>query len=146
MAAYKGREYLKNYLALKRCRVLLRYKYYEMKNAVKDFGKVTPDEFRFFSETLGWCGKAVDALADRLVWREFRDDNFDLNSIYQMNNADTLFDSAVLSALISSCCFLYISPDGSLTNLLLALATICISAGSAFVLTLLFSAKQTYEC
>ena len=40
----------------------------------------------------------------------------------------------------------YISPDGSLTNLLLALATICISAGSAFVLTLLFSAKQTYEC
>ena len=84
-----------------------------MKNAVKDFGKVTPDEFRFFSETLGWCGKAVDALADRLVWREFRDDNFDLNSIYQMNNADTLFDSAVLSALISSCCFLYISPDGS---------------------------------
>ena len=30
-----------------------------------------------------------------------------------MNNADTLFDSAVLSALISSCCFLYISPDGS---------------------------------
>ena len=93
--------------------MLTRYKYYEMKNAVKDFGKVTPDEFRFFSETLGWCGKAVDALADRLVWREFRDDNFDLNSIYQMNNADTLFDSAVLSALISSCCFLYISPDGS---------------------------------
>ena len=34
MAAYKGREYLKNYLALKRCRVLLRYKYYEMKNGI----------------------------------------------------------------------------------------------------------------
>ena len=33
MAAYKGREYLKNYLALKRCRVLLRYKYYEMKKS-----------------------------------------------------------------------------------------------------------------
>ena len=105
--------YLRRRLNQKRSRVLTRYKYYEMKNAVKDFGKVTPDEFRFFSETLGWCGKAVDALADRLVWREFRDDNFDLNSIYQMNNADTLFDSAVLSALISSCCFLYISPDGS---------------------------------
>ena len=39
----------------------------------------------------------------------------------------------------------YIGPDGSLTNLLLALATICISVSSAFVLTLLFSAKQTYE-
>lgn len=113
MTDLKGMPYLRRRLNQKRSRVLTRYKYYEMKNAVKDFGKVTPDEFRFFSETLGWCGKAVDALADRLVWREFRDDNFDLNSIYQMNNADTLFDSAVLSALISSCCFLYISPDGS---------------------------------
>nr|DAG61806.1 MAG TPA: PORTAL PROTEIN [Caudoviricetes sp.] len=113
MTDLKGMAYLRRRLSQKRSRVLTRYKYYEMKNAVKDFGKVTPDEFRFFSETLGWCGKAVDALADRLVWREFRDDNFDLNSIYQMNNADTLFDSAVLSALISSCCFLYISPDGS---------------------------------
>ena len=113
MTDLNGMAYLRRRLNQKRSRVLTRYKYYEMKNAVKDFGKVTPDEFRFFSETLGWCGKAVDALADRLVWREFRDDNFDLNSIYQMNNADTLFDSAVLSALISSCCFLYISPDGS---------------------------------
>lgn len=97
MTDLKGMAYLRRRLNQKRSRVLTRYKYYEMKNAVKDFGKVTPDEFRFFSETLGWCGKAVDALADRLVWREFRDDNFDLNSIYQMNNADTLFDSAVLS-------------------------------------------------
>lgn len=113
MTDLKGMTYLRRRLNQKRSRVLTRYKYYEMKNAVKDFGKVTPDEFRFFSETLGWCGKAVDALADRLVWREFREDNFDLNSIYQMNNADTLFDSAVLSALISSCCFLYISPDES---------------------------------
>ena len=86
MTDLKGMAYLRRRLNQKRSRVLTRYKYYEMKNAVKDFGKVTPDEFRFFSETLGWCGKAVDALADRLVWREFRDDNFDLNSIYQMNN------------------------------------------------------------
>ena len=113
MTDLKGMAYLRRRLNQKRSRVLTRYKYYEMKNAVKDFGMVTPPEFRQFAETLGWCGKAVDALADRLVWREFRDDNFDLNSIYQMNNADTLFDSAVLSALISSCCFLYISPDGS---------------------------------
>ena len=95
-------------LELKRSRVLTRYKYYEMKNAVKDFGMVTPPEFRTFSEVLGWCGKAVDSLADRLIFREFRQDKFDLNSIYLQNNADILFDSAVLSALISSCSFLYI--------------------------------------
>lgn len=108
MSDLKGMSFLRRKLALKRSRVLTRYKYYEMKNAAQDFNKVTPEEFRFFHAILGWCGKSVDALADRLVWREFREDNFDLNTIYQQNNADVLFDSAILSALISSCCFLYI--------------------------------------
>lgn len=111
MSDLKGMAYLRRRLLQKRVRVQTRYKYYEMKNAVKDFGMVTPPEFRSFTEVLGWCGKAVDTLADRLVWREFREDNFDLNTIYRMNNADVLFDSAVLSALISSCCFVYIHKD-----------------------------------
>lgn len=109
MASYSGIEYLRHKLLGKRGRVLLRYRYYEMKNEVQDFGLITPPEFRSFRETLGWCGKSVDALADRLAFRAFQNDNFDLNGIYQMNNADILFDSAILSALISSCCFLYIS-------------------------------------
>lgn len=109
--ALKGREYLRNYLALKRSRVLLRYKYYDMKNGIKYLRTIIPAEFLWMAETLGWCGKAVDSLADRLSFREFRNDNFDLNSIYAMNNVDILPDSAMLSALISSCCFVYISED-----------------------------------
>lgn len=109
--AYKGREYLKNHLMLKRTRVLLRYKYYDMKNGVKYFRTIIPAEFMWMAETLGWCGKAVDSLADRLSFREFKNDNFDLNSIFAMNNGDILPDSAMLSALISSCCFVYISAD-----------------------------------
>lgn len=108
MAEYRGKEYLKAKLDLRRTRVLLRYQYYEMKNAVQDFNTIMPENFRNLRETLGWCSKAVDALADRLSFREFREDNFDLNTIYQMNNSDVLFDSAILSALISSCCFVYI--------------------------------------
>lgn len=81
MSDLKGMAYLRRRLLQKRARVQTRYKYYEMKNAVKDFGMVTPPEFRTFTEVLGWCGKAVDSLADRLLWREFRDDNFDLNTI-----------------------------------------------------------------
>jgi len=65
------------------------------------------------AETLGWCGKAVDTLAGRLNFREFRNDNFDLQTIFQMNNMDILPDSAMLSALISSCCFVYIAKDES---------------------------------
>ena len=111
MDEYKGIDYLRNKLNRKRSRVRLRYKYYEMKNATRDFGMLTPPELRWFSTTLGWCSKAVDALADRLAFRTFGNDNFDLNGIYQLNNADILFDSAILSALISSCSFLYIVPD-----------------------------------
>lgn len=111
--AYKGKEYLKNKLALKRNRVLMRYRYYDMKNGVKYFKSLIPTEFMWMAGTMGWCGKAVDSLADRLSFREFREDNFDLNTIFRMNNADILFDSAILSALIASCCFVYISPDTS---------------------------------
>lgn len=110
--AYKGIEYLKKKLEVKRIRVLERYKYYEMKNSLIDQSKTIPPAMQWLTAVLGWCGKSVDALADRLVFREFEEDNFDINQIFQMNNPDTLFDSAVLSALIASCCFIYISPDG----------------------------------
>ena len=111
MVAYVGMEHLKHRLAQKRLRVLLRYRYYEMKNGIRYVRTLIPAEFMWMAETMGWCSKAVDALADRLSFREFRNDNFDLNSIFAMNNADILPDSAMLSALISSCCFVYISED-----------------------------------
>lgn len=109
MSEYKGIGYLRKKLALKRSRVLTRYKFYDMKNYTRDFGISTPPPLREWQSVLGWCGKAVDSLADRVVFREFGDDNFDLNEIFTMNNPDVLFDSAILSALISSCCFIYIS-------------------------------------
>ncbi len=107
----RGVGYLRSKLAMKRTRVNLRYGFYEMKNAVRDFGISSPPELRAFKSVVGWCAKAVDSLADRLVFREFREDNFDLTGIFRMNNADTLFDSAVTSALISACSFIYIVPD-----------------------------------
>jgi len=107
--SYKGIGYLRQKLANKRPRVLLRYEYYEMKNAVKDFNITMPPEFGYLKEVLGWSAKAADAMADRLIFREFGDDNFKINEIFNMNNKDVFFDSAVLSASISACCFVYIS-------------------------------------
>ena len=109
--ALKGREYLRKQLTLKRSRVLLRYKYYDMKNGIKYFRTLIPSEFMWMSETLGWCGKAVDCLADRLSFREFQNDNFGLNEIFAYNNGDILPDSSMKAALIGSCCFVYISED-----------------------------------
>lgn len=109
----KGIEYLRNKLYVKRGRVLLRYQHYEMKHLTKDLNVSTPKELKWLTETLGWCAKAVDSLADRIVFREFQNDNLDMNSIFQLNNMDILPDSAILSALISSCSFIYISLDDS---------------------------------
>lgn len=109
MADYKGMEYLKNKLAAKKDRVMLRYRHYEMKNAVRDLGISTPPDLRNMTNVLGWCAKAVDSLADRLAFDEFSNDVFDLNGIYNMNNRDILIDAAILGALISACDFIYIT-------------------------------------
>lgn len=111
MASYKGIGYLRRKLNVKRIRVLTRYKYYEMKNVARSLGMTDVPELNWLKHSLGWCGKAVDSMADRLIFNGFEEDNFELMEIFQMNNPDTFFDSAILSACISSCCFVYISPD-----------------------------------
>lgn len=106
-----GIDYLRRRLADKQTRVLLRYKYYEMKNNAQDFSSLAPEKFKGLKETVGWCAKAVDSLADRLQFDEFQNDEFDLSEIFLSNNQDILIDSAVLSALISACSFVYIRED-----------------------------------
>ena len=81
-----------------------------MKNKDIEPSIAIPQQLRQqYQATLGWCSKAVDSVADRLVFREFAEDNFNINEIFQMNSADTLFDDAMLSALVNSCSFVYIS-------------------------------------
>lgn len=109
---YRGIEYLRNKLELKRPRVLERYKFYDAKESSRFQSYTLPPQMQdAFRSCVGWCAKAVDTLADRLVFRGFENDNFDINKIFSMNNPDTFFDSSILSALIAACCFTYISPD-----------------------------------
>lgn len=111
MDELKGFEYLRRKLNAKRSRVNTRYKYYEMKSIAADLKISTPDNLRWMISTLGWCAKGVDSLADRIVFREFRNDNLGMQEIFETNNQDIMTDSAILSALISSCSFAYISLD-----------------------------------
>ena len=108
---YKGMDYLKAKLRRKQSRVRLRYDYYEMKNVTFDFGISTPPDLRYWMGCLGWCARSVDSLADRLVFREFKNDIYQMNDIFKQNNQDILVDSAMLSALISSCSFIYITTN-----------------------------------
>lgn len=115
---YRGIEYLRQKLNRKRIRVLRRYNFYEMKVLVRDLGISTPPELRAWNSALGWCAHAVDDMADRLIFREMRNDVFGMNEIFFANNPDTLFDSAQLSALISACSFIRVyRGDGQLPAL-----------------------------
>lgn len=103
-------EFLRRKLNSFETMVRKRYLYYDSKFRENDFGITIPPHIRqMYRSSLGWCAKAVDSLADRLVFKEFSNDLFDLNEIFNLNNPDIFFDSAILSALISSCCFIYIS-------------------------------------
>lgn len=106
----RGVEYLRKKLNLYQSRVNLRYKYYAMQHYRAPIGITIPAHVRAkYRATLGWTAKGVDCLADRLVFREFTNDDFNVTEIFDRNNPDILFDSAILAALIGSCCFIYIS-------------------------------------
>ena len=104
-----GIEKLRKKLKFKRTRGLLRYEYYEEKQRAKDLGISTPEGLEWFNCVNGWCTKAVDGLADRLQFDQFENDNFMFKEMFDQNNPDIFFDDAILSALITSCSFVYIS-------------------------------------
>lgn len=106
----KGIDYLRKKLNAHKTRVDMRYKQYAMQHDEQMVGITIPPEIRRrYRSVVGWCAKGVDSLADRLVFREFENDDFEVNDIFKVNNPDVFFDSVVLSALIASCSFVYIS-------------------------------------
>lgn len=108
---YVGIATLQSILMQKRIRVNLRYLFYDMKNLTMDFGISSPPELKYWNSCVGWCARGVDALADRMDFYGFKNDVFGLAEIYDANNKDILFPSAIQGALIGACSFLYISED-----------------------------------
>lgn len=109
---YRGIEYLRSKLATIRPTVLKKYEYYEMNDHHQMPRLAIPKELSYsYKSQLGWCAKAVDSLADRLVVNGFENDRMNMKGIFDLNNSDILFDSAILGALISACDFIYISKN-----------------------------------
>jgi hypothetical protein len=107
---YKGIDHLRRKLASKSARVRERYAYYDMKNRFENFSRLVPKGYDWIRPVSGWCTKSVDSIADRLVFDMFDRDDFEVDDVFRNNSADVFFDSAILSALISACAFVYISP------------------------------------
>lgn len=106
-----GIERLRLKLSEKSQGVMDRYRYYDSKPPWPHMAIKYPPEMRYMGTVLGWCSTAVDAVADRLVFSGFRNDTFDFNQIFQLNNLDILCNSAMLAALIGGCSFIYIAED-----------------------------------
>lgn len=101
-------ESLKKQMNSVRPRVLDRYGYYSMHKKDVSFSKVIPANLRmYYQSILGWHSKSVDAVADRLGFKKFKNDTMQINEILKLNNPDILFDDAMLSSLIGSVSFIY---------------------------------------
>lgn len=102
-------EVLRAKLGTKQTWIQCKYDAYEQKHLPLDPSPIIPakDKCDYLS-TLGWCTEAVDELANRLVVDSLENDNYGMWNIFEQNNRDILFDSAIKSALISACSFIYI--------------------------------------
>lgn len=109
---YTGKEYLKEKLNTVKSSVLLKYSYYNNSNR-NDLYSISIPSFLMerYRTHLGWCAKSVDLLADRLSIKRFANDAYNMQTLFEDNNSDILFSSAIKGALISACDFVYIYQD-----------------------------------
>lgn len=109
-----GKAYLQKKLNATQDYIRTRYAYYEMKNNHNIRSISIPQRIlNEYMTNLGWCTKAVDLLADRLVVNKFKNDDYNMQNLFAMNNPDILFGSAIKGALISACDFIYLYKDES---------------------------------
>ena len=99
-------------------RNVLRYRYYDGKNKLKDFGISTPPQLLTVETVVGWAQKAVDTLAVRSRFDGFAADNLEtqelLNDISERSRISIKYRLAVQGELIHSCAFATVrrTPDG----------------------------------
>ena len=93
----------------------LRYRYYNGKNKLKDFGISIPPQLLNIETVVGWPQKAVDALAVRSRFDGFTASDADtqamLNKIAERSRLKVKYRQAVQSALIHSCAFATVNVD-----------------------------------
>lgn len=95
----------------KRPRNLLRNRYYDAHNVLKDLGISIPPSLKRIETYIGWPAKAVDYMADRTVLEGFTFDGIDSNdtmdAVMDANDFIATYSQAVTDALIS--CFSLLS-------------------------------------
>ena len=90
-------------------RNLLKYRYYNGKNVLKDFGISIPPSLLSVETVVGWPQKAVDSMAVRCRFDGFKSPDpevqAELDELSARSRLNVKFRQAAESALIHSCCF-----------------------------------------
>lgn len=93
----------------------LKYRYYNGKNHLKDFGISIPPQLLNVETVVGWPQKAVDAMAVRSRFDGFTATDADvqrlLDDITRRSRLRVKYRQAVQSELIHSCCFATVGVD-----------------------------------
>lgn len=93
----------------------LKYRYYNGKNHLKDFGISVPPQLLNVETVVGWPAKAVDAMAVRSRFDGFTATDAEVQSLLDdITNRSRLrvkYRQAVQSELIHSCCFATVGVD-----------------------------------
>lgn len=89
----------------------LRASFYDGKHAARQVGSIIPQQYWRLGLTLGWSGKAVDALArrchlDRFVWPDGELDDLGAAVVWDENLLGSEIDGAIVSSLIHGPAFL----------------------------------------
>ena len=96
-------------------RNMLKYRYYDGKNVLKDFGISIPPSLLNVETVVGWPQKAVDAMAVRCRFDGFKSGDADaqrmLDDISARSRLNVKFRQTTESTLIHSCAFATVSLD-----------------------------------
>lgn len=98
-------------LAVCEPKVLKKYSYYNADNDIRDFGISTPRSMIHNMPGIGWAGRAVNTLSDRVVFDGFAKDSFGINDYWTDIGAWGVIGKAKHDAFIAGCAFVAVSDD-----------------------------------
>ena len=92
-------------LAQKEPKVQDKYDYFNADNGVHDFGISVPKKMVNTRPGIGWASRAVNTIADRVVFEGFAGDTFGINDYFDSIQASKVINNAKHDAFIAGCAF-----------------------------------------
>ena len=99
-------------LTEKQVKVQDKYDYYNADNSLPDLGISTPIRMRNLKPGIGWASRAVNTLADRVVFDGFANDKFGINDLMDSIGGFSVLSKVKHDAFIAGCAFVAVAGNG----------------------------------